>query len=114
AFIADNITPTTSNAQDLLLWSQTAYTNFPKMIMGNTAPFSNVQASASGGNENTRVLLSMGYHNEGSVIYGNNFDKRVAGHLNIDHYSDNKKFNINTSVTYTNDNIKTLAADPFL
>src|SRR5688500_11941102 len=64
AFVADNITPTTSNAQDLLLWDQNAYTNFPEMILGNTAPFNNVQTAASGGNENTRFLLSLGYHNE--------------------------------------------------
>ncbi len=114
AFAADNITPTTTNAQDLLLWDQNAYTNFPKMILGNTAPFTNVQSSVSGGNENTRYLLSLGYHNEGSVIYGNNYDKRVSGHLNVDHYSVNKKLNINTSVTYSNDNIKTLGSDPFL
>jgi TonB-dependent SusC/RagA subfamily outer membrane receptor len=114
AFAADNINPTNSNAQDLLLWDTTAYTNFPKLIMGNTASLSNGQASASGGNDNTRMLLSIGYHNEGSVIYGNNYDKRVSGHLNIDHYSTDKKLNINTSVSYTNDNIRTLAADPFL
>lgn len=114
AFAADGITPTTSNAQDLLLWNQNTYTNFPKLIMGNTASFSNVQASVSGGNEQTRMLLSLGYHNEGSVIYGNNYDKRVSGHLNVDHYSLDKKLNINTSVSYTNDNIRTLAADPFL
>jgi TonB-linked SusC/RagA family outer membrane protein len=114
AFVADAITPTTSNAQDLLLWDQSAYTNFPKMIIGNTAPFTNIQAAASGGNENTRFLLSMGYHDEGSVIFGNNYDKRVSGHLNIDHYSVNKKLNINTSVTYSNDNIKTLGSDPYL
>jgi TonB-linked SusC/RagA family outer membrane protein len=114
AFAADNITPGPSNAQDLLSWDQSAYTNFPKMILGNTAPFSNIQASASGGNENTRLLLSLGYHNEGSVIFGNNYDKRVSGHMNVDHYSTNKKLNINTSVTYSSDNIKTLANDPFL
>lgn len=114
AFAADGITPTTSNAQDLLLWSPTTYTNFPKLILGNTAPFSNVQASVSGGNENTRLLMSVGYHNEGSVIFGNNYDKRVAAHLNVDHYSSDKKLNINTSISYSNDNIKTLASDPYL
>lgn len=114
AFAADGITPTTTNAQDLLLWSPDRYTNFPEMILGNTAPFTNLQASVSGGNENTRLLMSVGYHNEGSVIFGNNYDKRVAGHLNIDHYSSDKKFNINTSISYTNDNIKTLASDPYL
>jgi TonB-linked SusC/RagA family outer membrane protein len=113
AFAADKITPTNSNAQDLLLWDQTAYTNFPKMILGNTAPFTNVQSGVTGGSESTRILVSLGYHNEGSIIYGDNYDKRVSGHLNVDHYSTDKKLNINTSVTYTNDNIKTLAADPF-
>ena len=113
AFAADNITPGPTNSQDLS-WDSTAYTNFPKMILGNTAPFSNVQTIASGGNESTRFLLSLGYHNEGSIIFGNNYDKRVSGHINVDHYSANKKFNINTSITYTNDNIKTLAADPFV
>ena len=114
AFAADGATATTSNAQDLLIWSPDTYTNFPKLILGNTAPFSNLQASVSGGTENTRLLMSVGYHNEGSVIFGNNYDKRVAGHLNVDHYSSDRKFNINTSLSYSNDNIKTLASDPYL
>ncbi|HSC39178.1 MAG TPA: SusC/RagA family TonB-linked outer membrane protein, partial [Chitinophagaceae bacterium] len=114
AFVADNVTPTTSNAQDLLVWDQNAYTNFPKMILGNTSHLSNVQASVSGGDENTRFLLGAGYHHEGAVIFGNNYDNRIDGHLNIDHNSTDKRFNINTSVTYTNDNIRTLAADPYL
>jgi TonB-linked SusC/RagA family outer membrane protein len=114
AFVADNITPTTSNAQDLLLWDQKAYTNFPKLILGNTAPLTNVKTSLSGGNENTRYLLSTGYHHEGAVIYGDNYYNRVDGHINIDHNSTDKRFNLNTSVTYTNDNIKTLASDPYL
>lgn len=114
AFVADNITPTTSNAQDLLLWDQNAYTNFPKLILGNTAPMTNVKTSLSGGNENTRYLLSTGYHHEGAVIYGDNYYNRVDGHINIDHNSTDKRFNVNTSVTYTNDNNKTLGADPYL
>ena len=114
AFIADNITPTTSNAQDLLVWDQNAYTNFPKLILGNTAPLTNVQTSISGGDQNTRILVGAGYHHEGSIIFGNNYDNRIDGHVNIDHNSADKRFNLNTSVTYSNDNIKTLAADPFL
>jgi TonB-linked SusC/RagA family outer membrane protein len=114
AFAADKITPTTSNAQDLLVWDQKGYTNFPKLILGNTAPFSNIQATMSGGNDNTRFLLGMGYHHEGSVIFGDNHDNRVDGHFNIDHNSIDRRFNINTSVTYSNDAIKTLAADPFV
>jgi len=114
AFAADNITPTTSNAQDLLVWDQNAYTNFPKLILGNTAPLTNVQTSLSGGNENTRFLLGMGYHHEGAILFGDNHDNRVDGHFNVDHNSLDKRFNINTSVTYSNDNIKTLAADPYL
>lgn len=114
AFVADNITPTLSNAQDLLLWSPNTYTNFPKLIMGNTSPLTNVQTSLSGGNELTRFLFGVGYHHEGSILYGNNHDNRVDGHLNIDHNSADKRLNINTSVTYSNDNIKTLSADPFL
>ncbi|SDG27764.1 SusC/RagA family TonB-linked outer membrane protein [Chitinophaga filiformis] len=114
AFAADNITPTISNAQDLLLWDQNAYTNFPKLILGNTSPLTNVQATVSGGDENTRFLLGGGYHHEGSIIFGDNHDNRVSGHLNLDHNSTDKRLNINTSVTYSNDNIKTLAADPYL
>ena len=114
AFLADSITPTTRNAPDLLWWDPHAYTNFPKMIIGNTAPFTNAKASLSGGSESTRFLLSMGYHHEGAVIFGDNHYNRVDGHANIDHSSADKRFNVNTSVTYSNDDIKTLAADPYL
>jgi TonB-linked SusC/RagA family outer membrane protein len=114
AFAADGITPTTSNAQDLLVWDQNAYTNFPKLILGNTSPLTNIQTSISGGDESNRILVGMGYHHEGGILFGDNHDNRVDGHVNIDHYSVNKKFNISTSVTYSNDNIKTLGADPYL
>jgi TonB-linked SusC/RagA family outer membrane protein len=114
AFVADNITPTISNAQDLLVWDQNAYTNFPKVILGNTSPLTNMQATVSGGDGNTHFLLGGGYHHEGSILFGDNYDNRVDGHLNIDHSAVNKRLNINTSITYSNDNIKTLAADPYL
>ena len=103
AFINDGITPTVANAPDLKLWSQTAQTDFQKMLIGNTAHTTDATVSVSGGDLRTRFLLSSSYHHETTVFIGNQGYKRGSLNLNVDHSSVDKKFNIAVTALYTAD-----------
>jgi TonB-linked SusC/RagA family outer membrane protein len=113
AFAADGITPTTDNAPDLLVWDQNTNTKWQKLLYGNNNNVNDVQASASGGDDNTRFFMNGGYHNEGSVLDGNGYDRRFNFHLNLDHDFDKKKGNITTNISYGNDNIRSPLQDPY-
>ena len=113
AFAADGLTPTTDDAPDLTVWSPTANTDWQRLLYGKSASVNDIQASASGGDDNTRYFLGMGYHNEGSIVDANGYDKRTNFHLSLDHDFDNKKGNISATVTYGNDNLRTPVSDPY-
>lgn len=111
AFANDGKTPDESTAPDLLLWDQSKTTNWQDMIIGNTANVTQLQASVSGGNEQTRFLLSSSYRNETTVLPNDLPFRRGAVHLNIEHSSVNKKFNITASVNYSGTKDRSLASD---
>lgn len=113
AFVADGIAPDADNAPDLLVWDSTKTTDWQNLLIGNTNPFTNAQVNLSGGDERTRLLVGAGYHDEGTVLIGGGYDKRANLHVNVDHSSLDKRFLLTTSLTYGNDNIKTIASDPF-
>lgn len=104
AFANDNVTPTTTNAPDLTLWSQTNFTNWQKDLVGGTAHYSDEQVTLSGGSERTVFTFNTGYHRETTVYPGQQSEKRVASRLNVNHTSEDRKFNAVFSVTYSNDN----------
>lgn len=111
AFKNDGKVPDETTAPDLTLWSQTQTTDWQKRLAGNTAEQLQVQGSVSGGNENTRYLLSGTYRKDGTVLPNDNAFKRGSVHLNIDHSSDDKKFNISASVNYSGIKDNSLASD---
>jgi TonB-linked SusC/RagA family outer membrane protein len=113
AFAADGITPNSTNAPDLVDWNPNQHTDWQKELMGNKAPVHNAQLNISGGNENTRFLFGTSFRNEGATLIGDNFDKRGSAHLNLQHTSPNKKFNLNTTLTYGVDHLKTTGFNPF-
>lgn len=113
AFAADGVTPNATNAPDLVNWSPDQTTDWQKELMGNKAPVSNAQLNISGGNESTRFMFGASYRNEGAMLIGSNFDKRGNVHLNLQHTSLNKKFNLNTTLTYGIDHLKTSGFSPF-
>jgi TonB-dependent starch-binding outer membrane protein SusC len=103
AFQNDIITPTISNAPDLLIWDTTSYTDWQKVLLGGHARYSDVQVSMSGGNENTQFLLSSGYHKETTIYPGDFYDKKISIHFNLNHSSVNKKFRSIFSTLFTRD-----------
>jgi TonB-linked SusC/RagA family outer membrane protein len=106
AFAAEGTTPTINNAPDLLLWSQTAYTDWQKEVLGNTGNYSNVQASLSGGDDRVRYLISGAYNYSKGIVWGDSYEKRANFHANIENNSRDKRFQMSTSFTYSNDNFR--------
>jgi len=82
-------------------------------LIGNNAPVTNAQLNISGGEERTRFFLGAGYRYEGAVLIGDNYNKRGNLNLNVQHSSINKRFNLNTTVLYGNDNISTNGLNPY-
>jgi hypothetical protein len=100
----DGITPTQFNAPDLVVWDTTRYTDFQKMLIGNSAPLSDAQVSISGGSGQTQFLLGAGYHHETTVFPGNYEDNHASFNANIHHASSNQIFKLDWSAIYSHEN----------
>ena len=58
AFKNDGATPNSNNAPDLTVWDRNSSTDFQKMFIGNRGHINEIQASMSGGNEQTRFFFN--------------------------------------------------------
>lgn len=103
AFAQDGVTPTATNAPDLLVWDQNAYTDWQKLLIGNTANVSEAQVSFSGGTALTRFLLSGTYRHETTVLPGDFSFNKGGILLSADHISSNGKLGVSASVNYNAD-----------
>src|SRR5690606_16233321 len=110
-FEIDAVDPTLTNAPDLLTWDQNAYTDWQDLLIGNTAKMTEARVSFSGGNAQTRFLLSGTYRNEGTVLLGDFKYKKGGVHLNADHSSKNGKFGVNSSFNVTMDDNNSVPTD---
>jgi TonB-linked SusC/RagA family outer membrane protein len=111
AFLLDGVTATAATAPDLLVWDQAAYTDWQDLLIGNTAKLTETQVSFSGGNAQTRFLLSGTYRDETTVLLGD-FKFRKGGILlNADHTSLDKKFGVTSSVNFTSDENNSVPTD---
>jgi TonB-linked SusC/RagA family outer membrane protein len=96
-----------ANAQDypdILLWDTTRYTDWQKILIGNSARFTNAQLNYSGGNANTQFLISGGYSRQGVVIPGDFLDQKTSLHASVTQVSSNQRLHTQLSVSYVNDN----------
>ena len=101
AFANDNRVTAIANAPDLLVWSQTAKTDYQEMLVGNTAQFTDASASVAMGTEKSSILLSGTYHDEGSVIYTGGHYKRGGINMRATHSSDDNRFKIDFGANLT-------------
>jgi len=104
AFKNDGLVPGTGNAPDLMIWDTTMSTNWQKQMLGGSAPVTNLQGSLTGGNSQTRFLMSVNYRQEGTIFPGDWNYSRGGGYLNLEHTSSNKKLFSSTSVIFSKDN----------
>lgn len=105
AFANDGFTDYPFNAYDVNgTWDQNRYTDWQKVLIGGTAKTSQIQASVSGGSENTQFLLSGMYQNETTVYPGSfNYD-RITLNSNIRHSSSDNRFQVTFNSGYTLEN----------
>jgi len=98
AFKNDNVSTYPATAYDVNgTWDPNRYTNWKDELIGNTATFSNTQASLNGGSETTTFLLSAA-HTEQSTVFGHGFKYKtntLSG--NISHRSADNRFTFTMS-----------------
>lgn len=100
SLINDNREPTASNDYDLVHWGQNQYTDWQKVLLGGTAPISDINLWASGGNGTTLFRLGGSYHKQGTVFPGDFGYHKISGGINLNHLSSNKKLNLDFSLNY--------------
>ncbi|MFD2871918.1 SusC/RagA family TonB-linked outer membrane protein [Mucilaginibacter ximonensis] len=92
-------------------WDQSRYTDWQKVLIGNSAGFTNMKGSLSGGTTEDQYLLSAGYSRQGTVYPGSFSDKKISVLSNWTHSSVDKKFTSTFSASYVNDNNQLPYAD---
>jgi TonB-linked SusC/RagA family outer membrane protein len=111
AFKNDGATPS-SSAFDITLWDTTRYTDWQKLLIGNTAHYNDIQASVSGGNAQTQYLIGTGYQMQSTVFPSESGDRKASVHFNINSSSSNQKFNILLTGSYLSDDNRLFSEDP--
>jgi TonB-dependent starch-binding outer membrane protein SusC len=85
-------------------WDTTRYTDWQKVLVDNTAQYTNVYGTLSGGNENTQYNLSGGYNRQTMVFPGDFSDSKSSVSINLNHTSSNQKLHLGFSASYVHDN----------
>ncbi|PWV55545.1 SusC/RagA family TonB-linked outer membrane protein [Chitinophaga sp. S165] len=102
AFKNDGIdwTDPSVSANDLKRWDTTRYTDWQKTLIGETAQYTNINSSISGGTEGVQYLIGATYNKSTTVFPGNFDDKRGSVHFSVNAASPNKKFQVQMSGSY--------------
>lgn len=102
-FSNNGVTTIPNTTLELKTWDTTAYTDFQKILLGNTARATDVSASLSGGDIRTSFLISGTYHKETNVYAGGQGYSRAAANFSLNHFSIDKKLNVAFSAIYSAD-----------
>ncbi|MAP80979.1 MAG: SusC/RagA family protein [Aequorivita sp.] len=102
AFANDGITDYPATAFDVNgTWDQNRYTNWQNELIGGTAKLRDLNAAISGGNNNTQFRINGRYLNETTVYPGNfNYD-RINLNSNLQHHSNDDRFQFTLNAGYT-------------
>lgn len=100
----DNQTFTNNNLPEVKLWDSTRYTDFKKMMIGNTAPVYNARLEVSGGTPRISFLASGSYRNETSVFPGHFVDNKGSVYGNLRYHSANHLFQLTLTEMYSREN----------
>lgn len=101
AFKNDGITPTISNAPELLKYDQTKYTDWQDFIWGNSGKWTNFDMSLSGGDAQTTFRLSSAINRTTDISQVKGINQRISATSNISHQTLNKLLKIDFSATYS-------------
>jgi len=117
AFANDGYTPQATVpfgngwAPDLLILDTTLNTDLKKILLGGTAHTTNAEISLSGGSDNTFFLFGGSFHNETNVFSDDLNDRRGSVHFNINHRSQNRKFETIISGFYSSEKNQLIQTD---
>ncbi|RAV29603.1 SusC/RagA family TonB-linked outer membrane protein [Sinomicrobium soli] len=101
AFANDGITEYPAIAYDINgTWDQNRYTNWQKEFIGGSANITHINGSVSGGSARTSFLLGGSYHQETTVFPGNFGYHKLTGNLNLNHRSNDDRFQAVLSLNY--------------
>ncbi len=111
AFANDNVVPTLANAPDLLLWDSTAYTDWSKVLVGNTASTWQGQLGLSGGSQWTRFSFSTNYYKETTVFPTELGTSRYSGRFQVDHQSKDNRLHFSLTSSYSAEDSRLVNTD---
>lgn len=101
AYANDGYTQYPATAYDVNgTWDQTRYTDWQKELIGGTARNNTAKASVSGGNENTTFLAGGSFIKETTVFPMDFNYRKTSAFTNLNHNSDDKRFNIQLTANY--------------
>ena len=108
AFANDGLTPNNilydqAYAPDLTVFDQSKYMDWKKYFIGNTAHHLNTNAAISGGTPNTQFRISGGFNRDTYIFPGDYGDDRASFSSNIHHVSEDKKFTLDFTMSYSYD-----------
>ena len=103
AFANDGVAPASTDYDVNGTWDTTRYTDWQKLLIGNTAHYFDAQASMSGGNTNTQYLIGGGYHRETTVFTTSTPDQKASVHFNINSTSPDKRLRVLLTGSYISD-----------
>lgn len=92
-------------------WDRNRYTDWQKELIGGTANIQSIHTSVSGGSESTRFLIGGTHYKETTVFPGDFVYKKAAVNFNINHNSQDKKFEVSLSGNYMADKNNLMALD---
>jgi len=101
AFKNDGVTPTVTNAYDLLLWDTTRYTDWKKVLIGGTSSVLNANLRYSGGNTYTGFTISSQYYRETTVYPTDAALQRYNFSSDLRHRSPNSRLQTSFTTTYS-------------
>jgi len=92
-------------------WDQNRYTDWQQELLGGTSKINDNQASISGGSKNTQFLLSGTCHSESTVFLGHFGYNRGGVQVNINHRSEDNRFQMTLSGGYSSQKNNQPASD---
>ena len=106
----DGLTPSISNAPDLLIWDTTRYTDWQKALYGRTGKVLSAQASLSGGNVQTTFRIGTSYTHSTQITTASGADQKASLSLSVIHHSLDHRFSLSftNGFTFTKSDLITL------
>lgn len=92
-------------------WDQNRYTDWQQELLGGTSKINDNQVTVSGGSKNTQFLLSGTYHSESTVFPGHFGYNRGGVQVNINHRSEDNRFQMTFSGGYSSQKNNQPASD---